>query len=289
MLLQLFWIVQYTPIPTPVFPSGSPPHQMVTLFHLDVFSSQTLRCCTTTWSSCSPTSYSWPRWRSVHWWRPSSSSATSSRTTSGRRLSWRSSWPPLLACGSPQRCRGTGAVPSFELDVLQRWWEAQQGVYQKRGWGGAWWHLGSGQSLASELCHPEIADSSLSAVCWTLLGRSCLTLPRMLKAFAENEKWKIFAQFLQKLGSWAVSAALDSWACTRVFPNNAVYVRFKHLGFLWPKRTEDAWRTSRTQLFGFFSFSQVQCGVLANLSSLFCIFKMFIGQCKALLKVPWYK
>lgn len=39
----------------------------------------------------------------------------------------------------------------------------------------------------------------------------------------------------------------------------------------------------------FFSFSQVQCGVLANLSSLFCIFKMFIGQCKALLKVPWYK
>lgn len=172
-------------------------------------------------------------------------------------------------------CRG-GGKPSRECT-------------KNRGWGGAWWHLGSGQSLASELCHPEIADSSLRAVCWTLLGRSCLTLPRMLKAFAENEKWKIFAQFLQKLGSWAVSAALDSWACTRVFPNNAVYVRFKHLGFLWPKRTEDAWRTSRTQLFGFFSFSQVQCGVLANLSSLFCIFKMFIGQCKALLKVPWYK
>lgn len=106
MLLQLFCVVQYTPpLPPPVALLHT---KWMTPFHLDVFSSQTLRCCTTTWSSCSPMSYFWRRWRSVPLWRPSSSSATSSRTTNGRKLSWRNSWLLLLAYGSPQRCRGMG-------------------------------------------------------------------------------------------------------------------------------------------------------------------------------------
>lgn len=89
------------------------------LFHLDVFSSQTSRCCTTTWNSCCQMSSFWHRWKSVLLWRPLSSSATSLKTMSDRRLSWRSSWLLWLAYGSPQRCRGMGYFSFCWLFLLQ--------------------------------------------------------------------------------------------------------------------------------------------------------------------------
>lgn len=111
--------VQYTPsLPPPVALLHT---KCMMLFHLDMFSSQTLRCCTTTWNSCSPMSYFWRRWRSVLLWRPLSSSATSLRTMSDRKLSWRSSWLLLLAYGSPQRCRGMGHFSFYGSFLLQLW------------------------------------------------------------------------------------------------------------------------------------------------------------------------
>lgn len=111
--------VQYTPsLPPPVALLYT---KCMMLFHLDMFSSQTLRCCTTTWNSCSPMSYFWRRWRSVLLWRPLSSSATSLRTMSDRKLSWRSSWLLLLAYGSPQRCRGMGHFSFYGSFLLHLW------------------------------------------------------------------------------------------------------------------------------------------------------------------------
>lgn len=124
--------VQHTPsLPPPVALLHT---KCMMLFHLDVFSSQTLRCCTTTWNSCCQTSSFWRRWRSVLLWRPLSSSATSLRTMSDRKLSWRSSWLLWLVCGSPQRCRGMGYFSfcwSFLLQPLSWRWGGGDAVPSK--------------------------------------------------------------------------------------------------------------------------------------------------------------
>lgn len=111
--------VQFTPsLPPPVALLHT---KCMMLFHLDVFSSQTLRCCTTMWNSCCQMSYFWHRWKSVLLWRPLSSSATSLRTMSDRKLSWRSSWLLWLVYGSPQRCRGMDYSSFCCSFILQLW------------------------------------------------------------------------------------------------------------------------------------------------------------------------
>lgn len=143
---------------------------------LDVFSSQTLRCCTTMWSSCSPMSYFWRRWRSVLLWRPLSSSATSSRTMSGRRFFWRSSWLLLLAYGSPRRCRGMGRFSELwaggVAEVMSRQIREYANQMRVVDCLVTSCTLGShcGGLLEFRNCH-----LSLNAVCWILLGKCCLS------------------------------------------------------------------------------------------------------------------
>lgn len=54
--------------------------------------SHALTCCTLESRSCSPMSCCWLRWKSVHSWRLWCWSATSLKTTTSRRPSWKSSW-----------------------------------------------------------------------------------------------------------------------------------------------------------------------------------------------------